>query len=62
MQTNIDNFAGWALCLASLLLLMLVGRLDLLVVLLPLSLALSFAILGAPQKNHSNGKQKKGVA
>jgi hypothetical protein len=42
MQNNICKFGGWALCLASLFLLILLRKLDLLVVSLPLSLLLSY--------------------
>ena len=45
-----SKFAGWILCLASLLLLVLLGRLDLLVVLLPTSLLLGYMISGGSKK------------
>lgn len=41
---NINQCAGWLLVLGTILLLVTVGRLDLLVILIPLSLLLAFGI------------------
>jgi hypothetical protein len=59
---NYNKFAGWALCMASLLLLACVGKLDLLIVLLPLSAVLTFFSAGLRRKDNSAGNGKKGIA
>ncbi|MGA8490920.1 MAG: hypothetical protein WB711_10880 [Terriglobales bacterium] len=41
---NVNQCAGWILVLGSILLLITLGRVDLLVILIPLSLLLAFAI------------------
>jgi hypothetical protein len=59
---NYNKFAGWALCVASLLLLACVGKLNLLIVLLPLSAVLTFFIAVLGRKDNSAGNGKKGIA
>jgi hypothetical protein len=59
---NYNKFAGWALCVASLLLLARVGKLDLLIVLLPLSAVFTFFAAILSRKDNSAGKGKKGIA
>jgi hypothetical protein len=41
---NVNQYAGWTLVLGTILLLVTVGRVDLLLILLPLSLLLAFVI------------------
>jgi hypothetical protein len=61
MQTY-NKFAGWALCMASLLLLACIGKLDLLIVLLPLSAVVTFFGAILSRKDNSAGNGKKGIA
>jgi hypothetical protein len=41
---NVNRFAGWILVLGAILLLVTLGKLDLLVILLPLSILLAYGI------------------
>lgn len=60
---NLDKFAGWALCVASVVLLASIGKLDLLIVLLPLSALLTFFIEGFnSRKDNPAGNGKKSIA
>jgi hypothetical protein len=60
---NLNKFGGWSLCLASLVLLASIGKLDLLLVLLPLS-ALLTLFIGAfnSRKDNPARNGKKGIA
>jgi hypothetical protein len=58
---NINQCAGWALVIGAILLLVTVGRLDLLVILLPLSLLLAYGIgRSGHDKTRLTGDIKKG--
>ncbi len=60
---NKNKFAGWALCLASLILLASMGKLDLVVVLLPASAVLTFFLAGINgRKSNADEPRKKGLA
>jgi hypothetical protein len=60
---NLDKFAGWALCVVSVLMLAGLGKLELLIVLVPLSALLTFFITGFnSRKDNSAGNGKKGIA
>jgi hypothetical protein len=60
---NYNKFAGWALCLASLLLLATLGKLDLLIVLLPLSILCTFLAAGLNRsKDNTDGRGGKEIA
>ena len=63
MQTNYHKFAGRILCGASVLLLIILGKLDLIIVLLPLSLLLGY-VISAPthDKDYADELHRKGVA
>ena len=58
---NIDRCIGWALVFAAVLLLVSAGKLDLLLILLPLSLLLAYGIRCSwRDKNRLTGGLKKG--
>ena len=58
---NINQFAGWTLVLGAILLLVTLGKLDLLVILLPLSLLLAYGIgCSGHDKTRLTGDIKKG--
>jgi len=58
---NINQCAGWAMVLGAILLLVTLGKLDLLVVLLPLSLLLAYGIgCSGHDKTRLTGGLKKG--
>jgi hypothetical protein len=60
---NKNKIAGWALCLVSLILLASVGKLDLVVVLLPASAVLTFFLAGINgRKSNADQPRKKGLA
>ncbi len=58
---NLNKFAGWFLCAASLVLLASLRELDLLIVLLPLSALLTVLIAMVSRKD-ADGRPKKGLA
>jgi hypothetical protein len=58
---NINQRAGWAMVLGAIVLLVSLGKLDLLVILLPLSLLLAYGIgRSGPDKTPLTGGLKKG--
>jgi hypothetical protein len=58
---NVNQYAGWTLVLGTILLLVTLGRIDLLLILLPLSLLLAFAIgSSGHHKTGLTGDIKKG--
>ena len=58
-----NKIAGWALCLVSLVLLASLGKLDLVVVLLPASAVLTFFLAGINgRKSNADEPRKKGLA
>ena len=58
---NVDRCIGWAMVFGAVLLLVSVGKLDLLLILLPLSLLLAYGIRCSWQnKNRLTGSLKKG--
>jgi hypothetical protein len=57
-----NKIAGWALCLVSLILLASLGKLDLVVVLLPASAVLTFFVAGTGRKSNTDEPRKKGLA
>jgi len=58
-----NKIAGWALCLVSLVLLASLGKLDLIVVLLPASAVLTFFLAGINgRKSNADEPRKKGLA
>jgi hypothetical protein len=58
---NINQCAGWAMVLGSIVLLVSLGKLDLLVILLPLSLLLAYGIgCSGPDKTRLTGGLRKG--
>ena len=58
---NVNQWAGWALVLGAVLLLVMLGRIDLLIVLIPLSLLLAFVIgCSKQQETGLTGDGKKG--
>jgi len=58
---NVDRCIGWAMVFGAVLLLVSVGKLDLLVILLPLSLLLAYGIRCSwYDKNKLTGGLKKG--
>jgi hypothetical protein len=60
---TVDRCAGCALILGAVVLLITLGEVDLLVILLPLSLLLAFAIgCSGHDKNQADGRHQKGVA
>jgi hypothetical protein len=60
---NVNQYAGWTLVLGTILLLVTVGRVDLLLILLPLSLLLAFVIgCSGHHKNRADERHQKGVA
>ena len=59
---NKNKIAGWALCLVSLILLASMGKLDLVVVLLPASALLTFFVIGIGRKGNADQPRKKGLA
>ncbi|MGH9529089.1 MAG: hypothetical protein ACRD2S_04130 [Terriglobales bacterium] len=63
MQTNAHKFAGWTLCVIAVFLLISLGRADLMVVLLPLSLVFGWGISAAGHGgNKDNERRRKGIA
>lgn len=59
MQKKYSKFSGWVLCLASVILLARVGNLDLLIILLPASLLLSYFASGTPKEHAEGGMRKR---
>ena len=59
---NKNKIAGWALCLVSLILLASMGKLDLVVVLLPASAVLTFFVSGINGRKSNHEPRKKGLA
>lgn len=60
---NKNKIAGWALCLVSIILLASMGKLDLVVVLLPASAVLTFFLAGINgRKSNADEPRKKGLA
>jgi hypothetical protein len=60
---NKNKIAGWALCLVSIILLASMGKLDLLVVLLPASAVLTLFLTGINgRKSNAAEPRKKGLA
>jgi hypothetical protein len=58
---NINRYIGWTMVLGTIFLLVTLGKLDLLVILLPLSLVLALGIgRSGPDKNRLTGGLKKG--
>jgi len=57
---NKNKIAGWALCLVSLILLASMGKLDLVVVLLPASAVLTLFVAGINRKNNAENDARKG--
>jgi hypothetical protein len=58
-----NKIAGWALCLVSLVLLASLGKLNLIVVLLPASAVLTFFLAGINgRKSNADEPRKKGLA
>jgi hypothetical protein len=55
-----NKIAGWALCLVSLILLASMGKLDLVVVLLPASAVLTLFVAGINRKNNAENDTRKG--
>jgi hypothetical protein len=55
-----NKIAGWALCLVSLILLASMGKLDLVVVLLPASAVLTLFVAGINRKNNAENDARKG--
>lgn len=53
MKSNWNNFAGWGLMTAAVLLLAMLRRLDLLLVVAPLSLLFCFRLARVQPQNHS---------
>jgi hypothetical protein len=58
---NINQYAGWILVLGAIVLLVTLGKLDLLVILLPLSLLLAYGIgYSGHERTKLTGDVKKG--
>ena len=57
---NKNKIAGWALCLVSLILLASMGKLDLVIVLLPASAVLTLFVAGINRKNNAENDARKG--
>jgi hypothetical protein len=58
---NVNHCAGWALVLAAILLLVTLGKLDLLVILLPLALLVAYGFgCSGFDKTRLTGEHKKG--
>lgn len=55
-----NKIVGWALCLVSLILLASMGKLDLVVVLLPASAVLTLFVAGINRKNNAENNARKG--
>lgn len=63
MKIDIYKFSGWALCAVSILLLTALGRLKLVIILLPLSLILGYVMsLGSSGNAQADERRRKGVA
>jgi len=61
MEINVNQCAGWILVVGAILLLVTLGTLDLLVILVPLSLLLAYAVVwSGHSKTRLTGGLKKG--